>query len=71
MKVVALPYLHDVLCSSLDVVFGEHKLCELDVEQLKQASRWAVFNPLLAEYLTPCIPWMGDSFLVSRSGYES
>ncbi len=39
MKVVALPYLHETLSSSIEAVFSDHKLCELDVEQLKQASR--------------------------------
>ena len=38
-QVVALPFLHEILSESIDTVYNDHKICELDIEQLKQGAK--------------------------------
>lgn len=38
-QVVALPFLHEILSGAIDTVYNDHKVCELDIEQLKQGSK--------------------------------
>ena len=35
VQVVALPYLHETLKPLIDLIFSEHKLVELDPDQLR------------------------------------
>ena len=39
-QVVALPFLHEILSDSIDTVYNDHKICELDIEQLKQSTKY-------------------------------
>ena len=38
-QIVALPYLHETLSAPIDLICTEHKVVELDVEQVKQQSK--------------------------------
>ena len=38
-QIVALPYLHETLSPCIDAVYSDHKICELDPEQLKQSNK--------------------------------
>ena len=38
-QIVALPFLHEILSESIDAVYIDHKICELDIEQLKQVTK--------------------------------
>lgn len=38
-QIVALPYLHETLLPAIDLICTEHKVVELDVEQVKQNSK--------------------------------
>ncbi len=39
LQIVAFPYLHETISSVIDTVYNEKKVCELDIEALKQASK--------------------------------
>ena len=39
LQIVALPYLHETISSVIDTVYNDKKTCELNIDNLKQASK--------------------------------